>query len=387
MTIHQASAGQITKTAPQSRRSPVGLSVPLAPLAVASVAVALLGFYADVLAPLAIGRALTFPSWIASTIVVAFMWAAVAVRSGYRVPIPTTLVTGGLFLVGLFIWTAMQALVSPGSISGVAATTQAIAGLTLFMVVASLVAQSHDFASLNRMAFALGTLVSGLVIFTAMFGVVFYEIGLGLLPGLLAMSLLAGFSDGNHKSPARWIGLIVIIVALSLAVTPDSLAIVAIALAIAMAAKAAMGRGHRPSSTSARLGLGLFLAFALVTGLLLFNGAFDAIQGTVFNPSALVGAESYVTHVSSSNGWFLAAVPLVLWLSFVMYASAKALWNLSIDRHSEVWTFGLVLAVIATLVLSISYQPMIWLMAAVVVGRHIRIKRIAAFRERLDLEA
>ena len=383
------------KSPTQTGRSPAGYSVPFAPLALASVAVTLLGLHLDVLGPLAVAPGITLPAWVVSTVVLAAMWAAAVVRSGYRVSIPTPSITGAVFVVGLFIWTAILALVSSGPTSGgpasgISATMQVIAGLTLFMIVASLVAQMKDLGRLNHMTFQLGVVVAGAVLLAALFGLrvvaTLDAIGVGssMLPGLLAISLFAGLAAGNGQSPFRLTGLSALVIAITLSVTPASLAVIALALLLVLAARLAAGSRSKISKPLPHIGVGVLLASLLVVGLTLFNGAFDAFQGQAISVWAFVGAESRLADVTSGGGWISGAVPLVLWAAFVMYVGVKALTLLSVDRHSVLWTFGLVLAVLAALALSATYQPLIWLTSAVVVGRSSRMRRLSAFRARLD---
>ena len=150
------------------------------------------------------------------------------------------------------------------------------------------------------------------------------------------------------------------------------------------AARLAAGSRSKISKPLPHIGVGVLMASLLVAGLTLFNGAFDAIQGQAISVWAFVGAESRLADVTSGGGWISGAVPLVLWAAFVMYVGVKALTLLSVDRHSVLWTFGLVLAVLAALALSATYQPLIWLTSAVVVGRSSRMRRLSAFRARLD---
>lgn len=383
MTIHQGSTSQAEAVAAQRRRVSAASPVVFTPMAMASIALTLVGFHAGLFSNIAFGTALALPVWVASTIVIAVMWTIVAVRSGYRMPLPTSSIIGALFLVGAFAWTSVLALSSIGPIPGLAGPTELVAGITIFLIVASLVAQVRDVDHLNRMIFFVGSVASGVLLMALALG----ADGAGLrefdmLPGLLALSLMAGLSPGFRHSLVWWFGLSLTASALSLAVRPESFLIVAPVIALFLVATPALGGKNRLQASN--VALGIVLAALLLTGLMLFNNSFQGVLGKILGAASSFGADSFLSQTISAYGWVAGSVSIGLFGAFVVYASLKAIRLFNMDRQSALWTFGLMLAIFSALALSASYQPLIWLTAAVIVGRYSHVKRVANFRKRLD---
>ena len=385
MTTHLGITEQATEKVMPGRRSAAGPSAVFVQLAMASIAMALIGFHANVLAPFALGPGFTLYPWIAATGVVAAMWAVIGVRSGYHIPIPRSSINGALFLTGLFVWATLQDLNSTGFTSGVSASMQLLAGLVLFLIVASLAAQIPRLDSLNRLTFVLGAFVSAAVLLAALFGggVDAFAGGSSMLPVLLALSLFAGLTTGNVLSPTKLAGLPLVAVALALTANPASLATIAVSLLLIALVRSKVGEGYYPSSLTSRACAGLFLTALLLVTVLLFNDAFHPMRGLISSAWLSLNTGTYAAQPFWGYSWAALIVPVALWASFLLYAGVRAFRLLNLDRCSALWSFGLLLAVLATLALSPSYQPMIWLTAAVVVGRYSRVKRNAEFRERL----
>jgi len=126
LTISQRGIIEVAKAVGVGRRTASGPSIAFGSLAVASVALLLLGFHADALSPLVFGTGFSSPAWLASAVVVTAMWVIVVARIGYRLPIPNSVASGGLLIAGIFAWSATQALFS-GSLAGATGTAQTLA--------------------------------------------------------------------------------------------------------------------------------------------------------------------------------------------------------------------------------------------------------------------
>lgn len=228
------------------------------------------------------------------------------------------------------------------------------------------------------MTFLVSATASGLILAAMVLGI--DTAGLGesaVLPVLLVISLLAGLSTGFSPSTVRWAALALPVAALSLVLT-SGLFVVMVVTAFLFLAAWSLKEGHDNIGLRT-IGLGLVLAALLLVGLLLFNGSL--LAATVAKNWIPTGTAAFLAESTSGYGWFNGGVTALLWCSFILFLRIKAVRLLHLDRQSAVWVFGLTLAV----ALSSDYQSLIWLSAAIVVGRHSRVKRVTGFRKRLDL--